>query len=404
MTKKSRERVFMTLKNRRIVLGVTGAISAYKALELTRLLVKEGAVVWPVMTKAAKEFISPLSLSTLACHEVAGGLFELAGSSKIGHIELAQKSDLIIIAPATANIMAKAACGIADDLLSTIICAAKAPVLFAPSMDAQMWANPVTKGNVEKLKKLGYLFIGPEKGGLACGYEGEGRLAEPADILQAAEDALSKKDLKGEKVLVSAGPTREAIDPVRFVSNGSSGRMGYALAKQARKRGAEVVLVSGPSYLPQPKGITFVKVTTAEEMKDACVRYYPQSTIVIMAAAVSDYRPVKSSPTKMKKEATALTVEMERTEDVLQHMGRKKKKGQFLVGFALETDHLVENARKKLVDKNLDLVIANTTGGLDSELNEVTIISRQTAIEKLPSLRKDEVADLILDRVVKGKG
>ena len=394
----------MSLKNTRIVLGVTGAISAYKALELARLLVKEGASVRPVMTNAAREFISPLSLSALAQSEVCTGLFELAGESRISHIELAQKTGLIIVAPATANIIGKAASGIADDLLSTIIMAASVPVLFAPSMNSLMWANPIVRENVEKLKKLGYLFVGPSTGSLACGDEGEGRLAEPVDILEAAEDALSKKDLKGEKVLVSAGPTREAIDPVRFVSNASSGRMGYAIAKAAKRRGAEVVLISGPSYLPEPKGITFVKVTAAEEMKDACVRYYPQSTVVIMAAAIADYRPVKSSPTKMKKEAKALTVEMERTEDVLQYMGKKKKKGQFLVGFALETDNLVDNARKKLVDKNLDLVIANTPGGLDSELNEVTIIARQNAVEKLPAMRKEEVADIILDRVVKGKG
>ncbi|MDP2689422.1 MAG: bifunctional phosphopantothenoylcysteine decarboxylase/phosphopantothenate--cysteine ligase CoaBC, partial [Deltaproteobacteria bacterium] len=276
----------MIIKDKKVVLGVTGAISAYKALELARLLVKEEAVVWPVMTRSATEFISALSLSTLAKNEVYTGLFELTGASRISHIELAQKADLIIAAPATANLIGKVAGGIADDLLTTVIQAAAAPVLIAPSMNTRMWDNPLVAANVERLKSLGYLFVGPCEGELACGYEGKGRLAPVEDILEAAEDALQPKDLKGEKVLVTAGPTREAIDPVRYVSNASSGRMGYAIAKAARRRGAEVVLVSGPSYLPRPSGIDFVPVTTAEEMNDACIRYYPQSTIVIMAAAV----------------------------------------------------------------------------------------------------------------------
>lgn len=399
----------MNLKDKKIVLGVAGAISAYKALELARLLRKEEAVVWPVMTRSAAEFITPLSLSTLACNAVSTGLFNESGesgktgSSGVKHIELAQSSDLIVVAPATANIIGKAAMGIADDLLSTVIMAARPPVLFAPSMNPLMWENPVVKANIERLKKLGRLFVEPGEGFLACGYEGKGRLAEVSDILEAAKDALTKKDLKGEKVLVTAGPTREAIDPVRFVSNASSGRMGYAVAVAARRRGAEVVLVSGPSYLPEPKGVTFVKVSTAEEMKDAAVRRYPQSTLVIMAAAVADYRPVKSFPAKMKKEAANIEVNMERTEDVLRLMGRKKK-GQFLVGFALETDNLEENARKKLKDKNLDLVVANSPAGLDAELNEVVIIDRSEKAERLQPLKKDAVADIILDRATERKG
>ncbi|MDO8426428.1 MAG: bifunctional phosphopantothenoylcysteine decarboxylase/phosphopantothenate--cysteine ligase CoaBC [Deltaproteobacteria bacterium] len=391
----------MVLKDKKIVLGVTGAISAYKALELTRLLVKEEAAVWPVMTRSAKEFITPLSLSTLARAGVSSELFELTEGSKISHIELAQSSDLIIVAPATANIIGKIASGISDDLLTTVISAAAAPVLIAPSMNCRMWENRIVRENVEKLKKLGYLFAGPDTGELACGYDGRGRLANVAEILDAAEEALTIKDLKGEKVLVTAGPTREAIDPVRFVSNASSGRMGYALAKAAKRRGAEVVLVSGPSYLPKPSGITFVPVTAADEMRDACVRYYPQSTIVIMAAAIADYRPTKSYPTKVKKDAKTLSIEMERTIDVLQYMGRKKKNGQILVGFALETENLEENAKKKLNEKNLDLVVANTPLGLDSLTNQVTIINKEGDIEVLPLLGKIDVADRILDRVVR---
>ncbi|MEK7773623.1 MAG: bifunctional phosphopantothenoylcysteine decarboxylase/phosphopantothenate--cysteine ligase CoaBC, partial [Deltaproteobacteria bacterium] len=365
----------MILKDKKIVLGVCGAISAYKALELARLLVKEEALVRPVMTRSAGEFITPLSLSTLAGNPVHIDLFELAGGRRIGHIALAQKSDLIVVAPATANLIGKVASGIADDLLTTVISAATAPVLIAPSMNTRMWENPITAANVEKLKKLGYLFAGPEEGPLACGYEGVGRLACVEAILEAAQDALSPRDLSGEKVLVTAGPTREAIDPVRFVSNASSGKMGYALAKAARRRGAEVVLISGPSYLPRPSGITFVPVISAEEMHDACVRYYPQSTLVIMSAAVADYKPKKSYPAKVKKDAKELTMEMERTNDVLKYMGREKK-DQILVGFALETENLEDNARKKLVDKNLDLVVGNTPAGLDGELNQVTIINR----------------------------
>lgn len=391
----------MVLKDKKIVLGVTGAISAYKALELTRLLVKEEAAVWPVMTRSAKEFITPLSLSTLARAGVSSELFELTEGSKISHIELAQSSDLIIVAPATANIIGKIASGISDDLLTTVISAAAAPVLIAPSMNCRMWENRIVRENVEKLKKLGYLFAGPDTGELACGYDGRGRLANVAEILDAAEEALTIKDLKGEKVLVTAGPTREAIDPVRFVSNASSGRMGYALAKAAKRRGAEVVLVSGPSYLPKPSGITFVPVTAADEMRDACVRYYPQSTIVIMAAAIADYRPTKSYPTKVKKDAKTLSIEMDRTIDVLQYMGRKKKNGQILVGFALETENLEENAKKKLNEKNLDLVVANTPQGLDSLTNQVTIINKEGDIEVLPLLGKIDVADRILDRVVR---
>lgn len=393
----------MVIKDKKIVLGVTGAISAYKALELTRLLVREGSVVWPVMTRAAREFITPLSLSTLARNPVYTDLFELTGGGMISHIELAQTSDLIVVAPATADFIGKVSSGMADDLLTTMVMAATAPVLIAPSMNTVMWENPIVRSNVEKLKGLGYLFVGPDEGDLACGYRGKGRLSPVEEIMEAAVDALSTKDLKGEKVLVTAGPTREPIDPVRYVSNASSGRMGYAIARAAKRRGAEVVLVSGPSSVARPPGIAFVPVTTADEMHEACVSYYPQSTLVIMAAAVADYRPKKSYPTKVKKEAASLSVDMERTEDVLKYMGRKKKGGQFLVGFALETESLEENARKKLKDKNLDLVVANLPAGLDSETNQVTIINRDGDMEVLPAMKKDEVADRILDNVVRLK-
>lgn len=394
----------MVLRDKKIVLGVTGAISAYKALELTRLLVKAEATVWPIMTRSAHEFITPLSLSTLARNPVYEDLFELTEGTRISHIDLADKADLVIIAPATANIIGKIAGGLADDLLTTVITATTAPVLIAPSMNCHMWENKIVRGNCEKLKSLGYHFVGPASGELACGYEGKGRLSPVEDIMEAAEEALSAKDLKGEKVLVSAGPTREAIDPVRFVSNASSGRMGYAIARAARRRGAEVVLVSGPSYLPRPANIELVPVVSAEEMNDACVRYFPQSTLVIMSAAVADYRPTKSYPAKVKKDAKTLSIEMERTADVLKSMGKMKKNGQLLVGFALETENIEENARKKLDEKNLDLVVANTPIGLDSPTNQVTIIDREGETVTLPPLSKDEIAERILDAVVRMRG
>lgn len=394
----------MVLRDKKIVLGVTGAISAYKALELTRLLVKAEATVWPIMTRSAHEFITPLSLSTLARNPVYEDLFELTEGTRISHIDLADKADLVIIAPATANIIGKIAGGLADDLLTTVITATTAPVLIAPSMNCHMWENKIVRGNCEKLKSLGYHFVGPASGELACGYEGKGRLSPVEEILEAAEEALSAKDLKGEKVLVSAGPTREAIDPVRFVSNASSGRMGYAIARAARRRGAEVVLVSGPSYLPRPANMELVPVVSAEEMNDACIRYFPQSTLVIMSAAVADYRPTKSYPAKVKKDAKTLSIEMERTADVLKSMGKMKKNGQLLVGFALETENIEENARKKLDEKNLDLVVANTPIGLDSPTNQVTIIDREGETETLPPLSKDEIAERILDAVVRMRG
>jgi phosphopantothenoylcysteine decarboxylase/phosphopantothenate--cysteine ligase len=392
----------MLLKDKRITLGVTGAISAYKAAELTRLFVKAGSLVRPVMTRGATEFITPLSLATLASNPVAVNVFDEAGPGGISHIELAQSSDLIVVAPATANFIGKVASGIADDLLTTLVMAASAPVLIAPSMNTRMWDNPVVAANVERLLSLGYGFIGPDEGELACGYSGRGRLAPVADILDAADELLRPSDMAGEKVLVTAGPTREAIDPVRFVSNSSSGRMGYAIARAAKKRGAEVVLISGPSRLSPPRGVTFVPVETADEMYEASVVHFPQSTTVIMAAAVSDYRPARSFPEKVKKTAGPISVEMERTRDILKELGRRKRE-QFLVGFALETENLEENARKKLREKNLDMVVANTAGALNSPVGQVTIIDGDGSEHVLPELDKDVIAESVLDRVLRLK-
>ena len=389
----------MILNGKKIILGITGGIAAYKAIELARLFIKSGASVWPVMTTASANFITPLTLQTITGNPVALDMFDLTEESRISHIELAEKADIVVVAPATANIIGKAASGIADDLLTTVIMATRAPVLFAPAMNSNMYENKIVQTNIERLKKIGCSFIGPEEGELACGYEGRGRLAPVEDIVDAAEECLAPKDLKGEKVLVTAGPTREAIDPVRFISNPSSGRMGYAIARAARRRGAEVVLVSGPSHLNPPRGVTFIKTTTAEEIAEATMRHYPQSTVVIMAAAVSDYRPRISHRKKVKKEEARINIELERTQDILKELGSRKR-GQFLVGFALETENMLANAKKKLKEKRLDMIVANDPGGFDGEITQVTIIEGEDIVEHLPPFPKNEVAERILDKVV----
>ncbi|MEE8185845.1 MAG: bifunctional phosphopantothenoylcysteine decarboxylase/phosphopantothenate--cysteine ligase CoaBC [Thermodesulfobacteriota bacterium] len=390
------------MKDKNIILGVTGGIAAYKAADLTRLIIKAGGSVWPVMTRAATEFITPLTLETLAKNPALTGLFNKRGNGTIDHIELAAKADLIIVAPATANIIGKVASGIADDLLTTIIMATRAPILFAPAMNTKMYENPIVQDNIQKLKRLNYLFVGPEEGELACGEKGKGRLSEPESILDAAIDCLSRKDLTDDKILVTTGPTRESIDPVRFISNPSSGRMGHAIAIAARRRGAEVVLVSGPSSLPPPGGVTLINVTTAEEMAEASLSHFPQSTIVIMAAAVSDLRPRTASKRKINKEDVAITIETERTRDILKEMG-KRKKGQFLVGFALETDDIVKNAQNKLEEKNLDLIAANDPRALGAEISQITLINKDNKVETLPPLSKGEVANRILDKIIKSR-
>ena len=388
----------MILNGKKIILGITGGIAAYKAIELARLFIKSGASVWPVMTKASANFITPLTLQTITGNPVALDMFDLTEESRISHIELAEKADIVVVAPATANIIGKVASGIADDLLTTVIMATRAPLLFAPAMNSNMYENKIVEANIERLKKNGYSFIGPEEGELACGYEGRGRLAPVEDIVDAAEECLAPKDLKGEKVLVTAGPTREAIDPVRFISNPSSGRMGYAIARAAKRRGAEVVLVSGPSHLKPPRGVTFIKTTTAEEIAEATMRHYPQSTVVIMAAAVSDYRPRISHRKKVKKEEARINIELERTQDILKELGSRKR-GQFLVGFALETENMLANAKKKLKEKRLDMIVANDPGGFDGEITQVTIIESEDTVEHLPPFPKNEVAERILDKV-----
>jgi phosphopantothenoylcysteine decarboxylase/phosphopantothenate--cysteine ligase len=392
------------LKGKKILLGVTGGIAAYKAAELTRGFVKRGASVKVVMTRNAAEFITPLTLQTLSGNPVYSEMFTLLEASEIGHIALADYPDLVVIAPATANIIGKAAMGLADDLLSTTLMATRAPVLFCPAMNSNMFANPIVQENIRKLSMLGYYFIQPTSGELACKVDGQGRLPDPEDILDMAEDILSPKDLIGECILVTAGPTREPFDPVRFISNHSSGKMGFAIAQDAKRRGARVILVSGPTVLSVPAGVEYIPVSSALEMRTAVMNQLENATVVIKAAAVADYRPAEKAESKIKKREDELQIKLERNPDIIAEIGRNKR-DKILVGFAMETDDLIENARKKLIEKNMDLIVANdlkTPGaGFSGDTNIVKLITPDGGVEELPIMDKIEVADRILDRVKK---
>jgi phosphopantothenoylcysteine decarboxylase / phosphopantothenate---cysteine ligase len=383
-----------------VVLGVSGGIACYKAVELVRLLVKDGFVVQVIMTRGAMEFVTPLTFQTLSGRPVASETFDLTQESEIGHIRLADTADLFVIAPATANVIGKVAAGIADDLLTTVLMATQAPVLIAPAMNIHMYENPILQENVRKLRRLGYYFMEPAEGYLACGYEGKGRLPEPEKILEEIHRLLKKKDLVGEKLLITAGPNREPLDPVRYLSNRSSGKMGYALARAAIRRGAEVALISGPTMLEPPAGARLIPVTTAAEMRHAVLDEFPWSTAVIMAAAVTDYRPADFASKKIKRGRGPIELRLEPNPDILKEIGAKKN-GKLLVGFAAETDELVANAKKKLKDKNLDIIVANDiTGagaGFDVDTNVATILDRGGGVRALPLMSKDELAEQIFD-------
>jgi len=392
------------LKGREIILGVTGGIAAYKAAEFVRLLVKQEARVRVVMTGNGQEFITPLTFQTLSGNQVMTDPFALLEETQIGHIALADLAELIVILPATANIIGKIANGIADDFLTTMVMASKAPVLFVPSMNVNMWENRALQKNIQALMERGYHLIEPGEGELACHWYGKGRLAELSEVLERAEDILSPKDLKGERILVTAGPTQESIDPVRFITNHSSGKMGYALAKMARRRGAEVILVTGPTSLPIPRSdINLVSVKTAEEMRKAVFAHLKDCSVVIKAAAVSDYRPKEISRMKLKKTSSNTSLELERTRDILGEIGKKKGK-RILVGFAAETEDLISNARKKLKEKNLDLIVVNDVmkpgAGFASETNQVKFLTPSGEVKDLPLMSKEEVSQFILDEVV----
>ncbi len=394
------------LSGKRILLGVTGSIAAYKAVDLLRRLKDLGADVRVVMTKNATRFISPLTFETLSGQAVLSGQFQNWKQGGIGHIDISANQDLAVIAPATANIIGKVAAGIADDALTSALMALECPLVMAPAMNDRMYRNPVLRKNIEFLKEQGVRFIEPEIGPLACGTAGQGRLADPARIVQEIASMMSPHDLAGFTVLVTAGPTQEPIDKVRFISNPSSGKMGYALAAVAKERGAQVVLISGPSHLPPPHGVKTLRVLTAEEMYRSVMDHVEWAQIVIMAAAVSDFKPAVFTDRKIKKHEAPTSLQLERTPDILLELVRTPGR-RFLVGFAAETDNVRQNAVTKLKDKKLDMIVANdlakTGAGFGSDTNAVIIIDRNGTELELPVMPKSAIAERILDKIVELK-
>ncbi len=394
----------------RITLGVTGGVAAYKAAELVRRLQQDAFTVQVVMTRGAREFITPLTFAALTGQKVITDLFaESSGEanleSAIEHIAVAQRTDLLLVAPATADILAKFARGIADDFLTTLYLASTAPVVVAPAMNVNMWNHAATQENIEMLRARGARIVDPDEGYLACGMTGAGRLAGQEAIVSAVHEALHAiRDLAGEKILVTAGPTRESLDPVRYLTNRSSGKMGYAVAEAAVKRGAHVILVSGPTSLQTPAGVERVDVQTAEEMHRAVLEKIPDCSIAFFAAAVSDYRPAEPNGQKIKRNKEPMTLSLEPTSDVLASAARTKG-DRFIVGFAAETEHVAENARKKLAAKNADLIVANDVtaegSGFDHDTNIVTLFARDARDLPLPRMSKFEVAQRILDEVIR---
>ena len=392
-------------RDKAIIVGVTGGIAAYKAADLVSLLRKKGAQVSCIMTKAAREFITPLTLQTLSRNPVYTDMFAEPRQWNVEHIALADRADLFMIVPASANIIGKISHGIADDFLSTTVMATRAPVLIAPAMNVNMYLNPITQENIKKLKELNYHFVEPGYGDLACGYQGQGRLAELEDILAKAEELLVReKPLKGKRVLITAGPTRETLDPVRYITNRSSGKMGYALAKQAYLWGAEVTLISGPTSLRPFPGIKRINIESAREMHDIVLKNYEDQDVIIKAAAVADYRPKNSAEHKIKKQPGALMLELERNPDILADLGQKKG-NRILIGFAAETNNVLEYAAEKAKRKNLDFIVANDLtqpgAGFGVDTNIISLVFPDGRIMSLPQMDKEEVAREILFEAIK---
>ncbi|ROR34476.1 bifunctional phosphopantothenoylcysteine decarboxylase/phosphopantothenate--cysteine ligase CoaBC [Inmirania thermothiophila] len=393
------------LAGRRIVLGVSGGVAAYKAAELARELVRAGAEVDAVLTRGATAFVTPLLFQAVTGRPAREALLDPQAEAGMGHIELARRADLVLVAPATAHLLARLAHGLADDLLTTLCLATRAPLALAPAMNAAMWAHPATQDNVARLRARGAHVLGPAEGALACGEEGPGRMLEPAEIAAAVQGLLERGPLAGLRVLVTAGPTREAIDPVRYISNRSSGRMGYAVAQACREAGAEVVLVSGPTALAPPPGVRLVRVESAAEMLAAVEAEVDACAIFIAAAAVADYRPAETAPAKIKKRAQRLGLELVRNPDILATVARRRPR-PFVVGFAAETEAVEANARAKLAAKGLDLVAANRVGpgiGFDREDNELTLIWEDGA-EPLGRASKLELARRLVARIAERHG
>ena len=391
------------LKGKNIVLGVTGGIACYKAAALASALVKQHAQVQVIMTENAAKFVSPITFEQLTGRKALTDTFDRNFQHSVEHIAVADRADFVLIAPATANIIAKLAHGLADDMLSTTVLACRCPKAVAPAMNTNMYENPVTRDNLETLRRYGWEVVEPAVGRLACGAEGKGKLPEPEELLEVCLHAAAhEKDLRGKRVLVTAGPTREPLDPVRYLSNRSSGRMGYAIARAAARRGAEVTLVSGPTSLPRPGYTEIVDVETAQEMFEAVTARAPEADIIIKAAAVADYRPARVADNKIKKADGELSLPLERTRDILGTLGQNKREGQFLCGFSMETENLLENSRAKLRKKNLDLVAANNVkvagAGFGVDTNVLTLITKEDTRE-LPLLSKEEAALALLDRL-----
>lgn len=399
------------MERRRVLIAVSGGIAAYKVPELIRCLARAGHAVRCIVTAAATRFVSPLVLQTLSGSPVRSDLFDPGEESEIDHIALADWAELVVLAPATAHTLARLACGLADDLVSSVLLATRAPVLAAPAMNVHMWRNPATRENVDRLRARGVQFIGPESGFLACGWEGEGRMAEPADIAAEVEQCLAARSLGGTRVVVTAGGTREPIDPVRAITNRSSGKMGFAVAAEAARRGAETLLVAGPSSLPTPPRVRRIDVETALEMRAAVLAELTTASVVVMAAAVADFRPARAATTKIRKEdlaGAAPVIELARNPDILAEISALPRNGRIVVGFAAEDRDVLETARRKLARKGCDLLVANdvsrTDAGFDSDRNAVTFIWPGGEAEELPLLSKAEVAKRLWDVVEKLRG
>lgn len=392
------------LKGKNILIGVCGGIAAYKICDLVSRLKKSDANIDVIMTKASINFINPLTFQSLSSNKVIVDMFEEPSYWEIEHISLAKKADMVLIAPATANIIGKIANGIADDMLTTTVMATKAPIVFAPAMNNIMYENSILQENILRLKNKGYIFIDPIEGRLACGDVGKGKMAEPEFIEKFICNLfISSSDLKGKTIIVTAGPTKEAIDPVRFISNHSTGKMGYAIAEKAALRGANVYLISGPTNLTSPMGVKVINVVSAKEMYKKIMEYYYEADVVIKSAAVADYAPAEISNQKIKKKEEDLTIRLVKNPDILYELG-KIKENKVLVGFAMETQNLIENAKEKISKKNLDFIVANdleTEGaGFACDTNIVKIIDKYGYIESIPKMSKLDLADIIIDKVI----
>ena len=392
----------MDLNGKHVLIGVSGGIAAYKMAQVASALKQRGAKVTVLMTENACQFITPVTFETLTGNKCLVDTFDRNFEFSVEHVSAAASADVILVAPATANVIAKLAHGIADDMLTTTYLACTCPKLVAPSMNTRMYQNPVTQDNIKTLRHYGTFVITPDSGYLACGDTGEGRMPDPSVLIEYVQYALTEKDLAGKKILVTAGPTREALDPVRFLSNNSSGKMGYAIARRAAMRGAEVTLVSGITNLTAPLGVERVDIVSAADMAEAVLSRAEEQDIIIKAAAVADYRPTTVSDEKIKKSDDDMSIPLERTTDILATLGKNKKPGQFLCGFSMETERTEENAKKKLVKKNLDLIVANNVkvegAGFGVDTNVVELIDKEHTVS-LPKMEKEEVADRLLSYI-----